>query len=291
MYILRKIFLLIVICTVLLSFAACADNAESVHSSANVADQDAPKIPEPELTAQETFEKAVQTGMAAASYEATLDMQAIITIGIGPFSTSEDVTATTEIIYFKQPYKVKALISDTYSNTETEMYTVKNGDVFELYTKEGDDWDKQIYDTTPLLTGSDQFAVLETYAENIEVAEFEDEEVLNGETTIIITGELSGETVEQSASDILAMADFSFDGYDNIFKDLQNIPFTANFSKETGLITRIELDMGAAMNEAVENLISSDPSITQGVDIEVEEYISVLTFCNYDNAQEFDLPE
>ncbi len=291
MNLLRKTIYTALVLTLLLTFTACGQKGEAVHSSAGDTQQTPQNVPEPKLTATETFERAVELTADAESYDSAIEMQAVLRMGIGPFKTEQDVSATTNITYFKEPYMAKVRVSDTFTGNESEMYIAQNEEEFTVYTQNSsEEWTEQNYDSAPLHSSSGEFELLQIYAENIENAQFDEENTDADEQMTVITGEISGETIEQSVNDVLEMANFSINGYEDIFDGLQNITFHAYIDTETGLLTRLELDMGAAMAKAIQNLMEAEPDIAGGVEIEIEDYLSIIEFENYNSAQEFELP-
>ncbi|GFI62595.1 hypothetical protein IMSAG049_01779 [Clostridiales bacterium] len=205
--------------------------------------------------------------------------------------------ANMDTIY-EEPIKLKMDMDLSVSGETAQaytMYAVQEGDTMTAYMNiGGDTWYQQPMDISDMSQYNAQ-SNTELYLENLSGFSAEGTEEINGVSSTIITGVLTGDSMKEAImssgmeSMTASMGDISEEDIEAIMSDLGDMPVKLWIS-EDGHVMKYELDMTDMMQKLMTNMMSQMGQSGEAEGITVSKMVISMTCDNFDSVEDFEIP-
>jgi hypothetical protein len=249
----------------------------------------------PKLTTQQKLDKSQEVVKDIKNLDAKMDMK----IGMSAMGTDLEVTATGNIVTFKDPVKLKLemTLGMLGQNQELKLYAVEDGEDYKVYTFESDEWSadtvtkEDFEEETSVNTGAES---VDLYIKNMTEIKEEGEEEIDGRKTQKITGVITGDKMAEvlkangTVGSILGEVGVSEDE-DALSSISESITATLWLDAATYAPVKIELDMGKLMDKLVKMSMGADDDSEDSIGVST--CVVSITYNKINDAVDFTIPQ
>lgn len=275
----RKVMLICLALMVVFSFSACKE--KKIEGTEN-------------MTPQQMIENAALRLEDVDSYTAK------VTQNVSMNSNGNEVGASglTEIIFFKEPLKVKitqAQDETTQEELKKVSYVEEKNDTVTTYMNYNNEWlkmDATKEDTKQVLQSYNPAENMLSFLKEVQNIKEDAREEVDGTKVIILSGVLPKETVPAIVEETQAL---QFVGMSNLkpelYEGIVELPITFQIEEATGDILGYSFDLHSILQTLTDNTMKALMGDTQTAQIEVSKCFVEVLCSDYNNAPQIEIPQ
>lgn len=292
----KKKFLALMMTAVLaMSVVACGDKADGIGVSNDAAES----AGETAAAEVDPYEAALENMEGVTNVEAQMVMEMDIAIGAEGEEQSMESVTTMDMVCFNDPVRVKLDMTmdmgEIGSVTQNVYAEAAEDGTYTMYLYDGENW----------MTQSVELADVEQYdARGNMLANMDSSyhyvaagtEQVDGANAYKYTGKITGDALNETMISSGALDSFSSLGIDesqleSMMTDLGEIPVTMWIDEATLYPVKYEMDMTAAMDKLMANMLEAIGDQASGLSISIPKLSVTLTCSNFNAAADFEIPE
>lgn len=291
----KKKFLALMMAAVLaMSVAACGESA-SADSADGVAQNTEAAVEE-----IDPYEAALENMNAVTNMDAQMVMEMDMTIGAGDETQSMETVTTMDMVYFSDPVRMKidmAMEMGELGSVTQNVYAeiAEDNSTYTMYLYDGSDWMAQSVG----LTDVEQFDARGNMIANMDSSynyTAAGTEQIDGANAYKYTGKITGDALNETMLSSGALDSLSSLGMDesqleSMMTDLGEISVTMWIDEATLYPVKYEMDMTAAMDKLVSNMMEAMGDQAAGMTMSIPKMYITMTCSNFNEATDFEIPE
>jgi len=256
-----------------------------------------------EPTPEEILDQTLQNSQEALeSLSASVTAQVDMEIQAGDQTQTMETTTVMDMVCFSDPLKLKAETSmdmGELGSFSATVYAQQEGDAYTTYTDVGGQWFKETA-SAELLEQYNASAEMNAYLNSAEQWNFQQEEKLDGMTTLKFSGTVTGSQVsalmESGVLDSLGTMQqlgVSTENLQGMLQDLGDITIEMWVDPEICYPVRYEMDMTQVCNTLMEHVLQVLEDMgqsTDGISIQYPQVQMTMTCSDINSAPDFEIP-
>lgn len=291
----KKILAFIMASVLSVSLAACGGEA----AGSGAGKEEAAETAEAAAEEADPFEAAQENLSAVTNMEAQMVMEMGMSVEADGEEQTMDMVTTMDMTYFSDPVRMKidmAVDMGEIGSASQSIYAETGDDgAYTMYLFDGESWQAQ----SVSLGDVEQYDARENMMSNLDSSynyTAAGTEQLNGANAYKYTGAITGDALNETMISSGALDSFSSLGIDesqleSMMTDLGEIPVTVWIDEASLYPVKYEMDMTAAMNKLMANLLESMGDQAGGLSMSIPNMKIIMTCSNFNAAADFEVPE
>lgn len=290
----KKKFLALMMAAVLaMSVTACGESA-SGDSADGVAENTEAAVEE-----IDPYEAALENMSAVTNMDAQMVMEMGMAIGAEGQEQSIDLSTTMDMVYFIDPVRMKIDMTmdmgELGSATQNVYAEVAEDGTYTMYLYDGTNWMAQSVELADVEQYDARGSMLANMDSSYNYVAAGTEQIDGANAykyTGVVTGDALNETmISSGALDSLSSLGISEEQLESMMTDLGEIQVTLWIDEESLYPVRTEMDMTAAMDKLMGNLMEAMGDQAAGMSISIPKLYITMTCSNFNAATDFEIPE
>lgn len=289
----KKVLALVMAAVLTMSLAACGEGA-----SGDAADGAAEST---EAVSEEInpYEAALENMSAVTNLDAQMVMEMDMTVGADGEEQSVETSTTMDMVYFVDPVRMKIDMTmdmgELGSATQNVYAEVAEDGTYTMYLYDGANWMAQSVE----LADVEQYDARDSMIANMDSSYnyvAAGMEQVDGANAYKYTGVVTGDALNETLISSGALDSFSSLGIDesqleSMMTDLGEIQVTLWIDEESLYPVKYEMDMTAAMDKLMGNMMEAMGDQAAGFSISIPKLYVTMTCSDFNAATEFEIPE
>lgn len=290
----KKKFLALMMAAVLaMSLAACGESA-----SKDAADS-AAESTEAAVAEVDPYEAALEKMSAVTNMDARMVMEMNMTIGADGQEQSIETSTAMDMVYFIDPVRMKIDMTmdmgELGSAAQSVYAEVAEDGTYTMYLYDGTNWMAQSVELADVEQYDARGSMLANMDSSYNYVAAGTEQI-DGVNAYKYTGVITGDALNETLLSSGALNSFSALGIaesqlESMMTDLGEIPVTLWIDEESLYPVRYEVDMSAAMEKLMGNMMGALGDQAAGISISISKLNVTMTCSNYNAATDFEIPE
>lgn len=291
----KKILAFIMTAVLAASLTACADEAADSKTSGGAA-QSAEETVEAEV---DPYEAALENMNAVTSMDAQMVMEMDMTVGANGEEQSMETVTTMDMVCFNDPARMKLDMTmdmgEIGSVTQSVYAEAAEDGTYTMYLYDGENWTAQNVESAAVEQYDARGSMLAYMDSSYHYVAAGSEQV-DGANAYKYTGAITGDAMNDAILSSGALDSFSSLGIDesqleSMMTDLGEIPVTMWIDEATLYPVKYEMDMTAAMDKLVANMLEAMGDQAEGLSMSIPKMNITMTCSNFNAATAFEIPE
>lgn len=290
----KKLLVLMMAAVLAMSVTACGENA-STDSADGVAQNTEAAVEE-----IDPYEAALENMNAVTNMDAQMVMEMDMAIGAGDETQSMETVTTMDMVYFSDPVRMKidmtmemGELGSVTQNVYAEI--AEDNSTYTMYLYDGSDWMAQSVG----LADVEQFDARGNMIANMDSSynyTAAGTEQIDGANAYKYTGKITGDALNETMLSSGALDSLSSLGMDesqleSMMTDLGEISVTMWIDEATLYPVKYEMDMTAAMDKLVSNIMEAMGDQAAGMTMSIPKMYITMTCSDFNEATDFEIPE
>lgn len=290
----KKLLALMMAAVLAMSLAACGDEAAGSDVSDGAAESS-------EAVAEDVdpFETAVENVNAVTNMDAKMVMEMNMAVAANGEEQSMESVTTMDMVYFSDPVRMKIDLTmdmGEIGSAAQSVYAEATEDgAYTMYLFDGENWMAQ----SVSLADIEEYDARDSMLANMDSSynfKAAGTEQVDGANAYKYTGAITGDAMNEVMISSGALDSFSSLGIDesqleSMMTDLGEIPVTLWIDEATLYPVKYEMDMTAAMDKLVANMMDTMGDQAEGLSMSIPKMKVIMTCSNFNAATDFEIPE
>lgn len=291
----KKILAFIMTAVLAASLTACADEAADSKTSGGAA-QSAEETAEAEV---DPYEAALENMNAVTSMDAQMVMEMDMTVEANGEEQSMETITTMDMVCFNDPVRMKLDMTmdmgEIGSVTQSVYAEAAEDGTYTMYLYDGENWTVQNVESAAVEQYDARGSMLANMDSSYHYVAAGSEQV-DGANAYKYTGAITGDAMNDAILSSGALDSFSSLGIDesqleSMMTDLGEIPVTMWIDEATLYPVKYEMDMTAAMDKLVANMLEAMGDQAGGLSMSIPKMNMTMTCSKFNAATAFEIPE
>lgn len=290
----KKLLALMMAALLAMPLAACGDEAAGSDVSGGAAESS-------EAVAEDVdpFEAAVENVSAVTNMDAKMVMEMNMAVAANGEEQSMESVTTMDMVYFSDPVRMKIDLTmdmvEIGSAAQSVYAEATEDGAYTMYLFDGENWMAQNVSLADIeeYDARDSMLANMNSSYNFKAA---GKEQVDGANAYKYTGVITGDAMDEVMLSSGALDSFRFLGIDesqleSMMTDLGEIPATLWIDEATLYPVKYEMDMTAAMDKLVANMMETMGDQAEGLSLSIPKMKVIMTCSNFNAATDFEIPE
>lgn len=291
----KKILAFMMTVVLAMSLAACGDDAAG-SGTPNDAAGSAEETVEAEV---DPYETALENMKAVTSMDAQMVMEMDMAVGADGEEQSMETVTTMDMVCFTDPVRLKLDMTmdmgEIGSVTQNVYAEAAEDGTYTMYLYDGESWTVQNVENAAVEQYDARGNMLANMDSSYHYVAAGTEQV-DGANAYKYTGKITGDDLNETMISSGALDSFSSLGIDesqleSMMTDLGEIPVTMWIDEATLYPVKYEMDMTAAMDKLMANMLEAMGDQASGLTISIPKLKVIMTCSNFNAATAFEIPE
>lgn len=291
----KKILAFMMTVVLAMSLAACGDDAAG-SGTPNDAAGSAEETVEAEV---DPYETALENMKAVTSMDAQMVMEMDMAVGADGEEQSMEAVTTMDMVCFTDPVRLKLDMTmdmgEIGSVTQNVYAEAAEDGTYTMYLYDGESWTVQNVENAAVEQYDARGNMLANMDSSYHYVAAGTEQV-DGANAYKYTGKITGDDLNETMISSGALDSFSSLGIDesqleSMMTDLGEIPVTMWIDEATLYPVKYEMDMTAAMDKLMANMLEAMGDQASGLTISIPKLKVIMTCSNFNAATAFEIPE
>lgn len=291
----KKILAFMMTVVLAMSLAACGDDAAG-SGTPNDAAGSAEETVEAEV---DPYETALENMKAVTSMDAQMVMEMDMAVGADGEEQSMEAVTTMDMVCFTDPVRLKLDMTmdmgEIGSVTQNVYAEAAEDGTYTMYLYDGESWTVQNVENAAVEQYDARGNMLANMDSSYHYVAAGTEQV-DGANAYKYTGKITGDDLNETMISSGALDSFSSLGIDesqleSMMTDLGEIPVTMWIDEATLYPVKYEMDMTAAMDKLMANMLEAMGDQASGLTISIPKLKVFMTCSNFNAATAFEIPE
>lgn len=291
----KKILAFMMTVVLAMSLAACGDDAAG-SGTPNDAAGSAEETVEAEV---DPYEAALENMKAVTSMDAQMVMEMDMTVGADGEEQSMETVTTMDMVCFNDPVRLKLDMTmdmgEIGSVTQNVYAEAAEDGTYTMYLYDGESWTVQNVENAAVEQYDARGNMLANMDSSYHYVAAGTEQV-DGANAYKYTGKITGDDLNETMISSGALDSFSSLGIDesqleSMMTDLGEIPVTMWIDEATLYPVKYEMDMTAAMDKLMANMLEAMGDQASGLTISIPKLKVAMTCSDFNAATAFEIPE
>lgn len=291
----KKILAFMMTVVLAMSLAACGDDAAG-SGTPNDAAGSAEETVEAEV---DPYEAALENMNAVTNMDAQMVMEMDMAVGADGEEQSMETVTTMDMVCFNDPVRMKLDMTmdmgEIGSVTQNVYAEAAEDGTYTMYLYDGESWTVQNVENAAVEQYDARGNMLANMDSSYHYVAAGTEQV-DGANAYKYTGKITGDDLNETMISSGALDSFSSLGIDesqleSMMTDLGEIPVTMWIDEATLYPVKYEMDMTAAMDKLMANMLEAMGDQASGLTISIPKLKVTMTCSNFNAATAFEIPE
>lgn len=291
----KKILAFMMTVVLAMSLAACGDDAAG-SGTPNDAAGSAEETVEAEV---DPYEAALENMKAVTSMDAQMVMEMDMTVGADGEEQSMETVTTMDMVCFNDPVRMKLDMTmdmgEIGSVTQNVYAEAAEDGTYTMYLYDGESWTVQNVENAAVEQYDARGNMLANMDSSYHYVAAGTEQA-DGANAYKYTGKITGDDLNETMISSGALDSFSSLGIDesqleSMMTDLGEIPVTMWIDEATLYPVKYEMDMTAAMDKLMANMLEAMGDQASGLTISIPKLKVTMTCSDFNAATAFEIPE